>query len=48
MQHTRTQHRQDRAILGLTMAFTVRTYVHAQNDALKTVAASLQRVVTPS
>lgn len=29
-------------------AFTMRTYVHAQNDALKTAAATLQRVVTPS
>lgn len=29
-------------------AFTMRTYVHAQNDALKIAAASLQQVVTPS
>lgn len=29
-------------------AFTMRTYVHAQNDALKIAAASLQKVVTPS
>ena len=29
-------------------AFTMRTYVHAQNDALKGAAASLQKVVTPS
>jgi len=29
-------------------AFTMRTYVHAQNDALKDAAAILQRVVTPS
>lgn len=28
-------------------AFTLRTYVHAQNDALKGAAATLQRVVTP-
>jgi integrase len=29
-------------------AFTMRTYVHAQNDALKTAAATLQKVVTRS
>ena len=29
-------------------AFTMRTYVHSQNDALKTAAMSLQRVVSPS
>jgi integrase len=29
-------------------AFTMRTYVHSQDDALKIAAASLQRVVTPS
>jgi len=29
-------------------AFTMRTYVHAQNDALKTAAASLEEVVTRS
>ena len=29
-------------------AFTMRTYVHCQNDALKTAAASLQRVVSLS
>ena len=29
-------------------AFTMRTYVHAQNEALKGAAASLQKVVTPS
>jgi len=29
------------------LAFTMRTYVHSQNDALKTAAVSLQRVVTP-
>jgi integrase len=27
-------------------AFTLRTYVHAQNDALNAAAATLQRVVT--
>ena len=30
------------------LAFTMRTYVHSQNDALKTAAMSLQRVVSPS
>jgi integrase len=29
-------------------AFTMRTYVHSQNDALKTAAVCLQRVVSPS
>ncbi|MGB6515479.1 hypothetical protein [Mycobacterium sp.] len=29
-------------------AFTMRTYVHAENDALKTAAAIWQKVVTPS
>jgi integrase len=29
-------------------AFTMRTYVHAQNDALKAAAATLQKVVTRS
>ena len=29
-------------------AFTLRTYVHANNDALRGAAAALQRVVTPS
>jgi integrase len=29
-------------------AFTMRTYVHSQDDALKIAAATLQRVVTPS
>lgn len=29
-------------------AFTMRTYVHPENDALKAAAATLQRVVTPS
>jgi len=29
-------------------AFTLRTYVHAGNDALQVAAASLQRVVTRS
>jgi integrase len=29
-------------------AFTMRTYVHSQNDALKVAAASLQRVVSPT
>lgn len=29
-------------------AFTMRTYVHAQNDALKAAAATLQKVVTQS
>lgn len=29
-------------------AFTLRTYVHTQNDALKAAAASLQRVDAPS
>ncbi|MGC2654503.1 MAG: tyrosine-type recombinase/integrase [Mycobacterium sp.] len=29
-------------------AFTMRTYVHAQNGALKAAAATLQRVVTLS
>jgi integrase len=29
-------------------AFTMRTYVHAQNDALKDAAATWQKVVTPS
>jgi integrase len=29
-------------------AFTMRTYVHAQNDALMVAAATLQKVVTPS
>ena len=29
-------------------AFTMRTYVHSQDDALKIAAASLQQVVTPS
>jgi integrase len=29
-------------------AFTMRTYVHAENDALKTAAAAWQQVVTPS
>ncbi|ETZ97925.1 tyrosine-type recombinase/integrase [Mycobacterium kansasii] len=29
-------------------AFTMRTYVHAQNDALKAAAAALQKVVTRS
>ncbi|WP_224112156.1 tyrosine-type recombinase/integrase [Mycobacterium avium] len=29
-------------------AFTMRTYVHAENDALNLAAASLQKVVTPS
>lgn len=28
-------------------AFTMRTYVHAENDALKTAAAIWQKVVTP-
>lgn len=28
-------------------AFTMRTYVHAENDGLKAAAATLQRVVTP-
>jgi integrase len=29
-------------------AFTMRTYVHSQDDALKLAAETLQRVVTPS
>jgi integrase len=29
-------------------AFTMRTYVHLQNDALKRAAATLQKVVTRS
>jgi integrase len=29
-------------------AFTMRTYVHVQNDALKSAATTLQRVVSPS
>jgi integrase len=29
-------------------AFTMRTYVHAQNDALKAAAASWQKVATRS
>jgi integrase len=29
-------------------AFTMRTYVHAQDEALKVAAATLQRVVSPS
>lgn len=29
-------------------AFTMRRYVHAENDGLKAAAATLQRVVTPS
>jgi integrase len=29
-------------------AFTMRTYVHVQNDALKAAAATLQKVVTRS
>jgi integrase len=29
-------------------AFTMRTYVHAENDALKDAAATLQKVVTRS
>jgi integrase len=29
-------------------AFTLRTYLHAQNDALKAAAATLQKVVTRS
>jgi integrase len=29
-------------------AFTMRTYVHAQDDALKAAAATLQKVVTLS
>jgi Phage integrase family len=29
-------------------AFTMRTYVHSQDDALKIAAVSLQRVVSPS
>ena len=28
-------------------AFTMRTYMHTQDDAMKAAAASLQRVVTP-
>jgi integrase len=29
-------------------AFTIRTYVHSQNDALNAAATSLQAVVSPS
>ncbi len=29
-------------------AFTMRTYVHSQNDALKAAATSLQAVVSPA
>jgi integrase len=29
-------------------AFTMRTYVHSQDDSLKIAAASLQQVVKPS